>query len=314
MMATECPILPARLPRSSHWARHPRSGHPLGFHSETSQQYSNEDFFYGPVPLVRFSGNHRCVTATEFQRVFDEHKNAIYRFAWRMTSSAAVAEDIAQDVFLSLFRHPNRFDLSRGTMRAFLLGIARNVALKRWRDEKRWEELGDEEFVTQRTYVEHIERSEIAECCIKFNRSQRAHRLARQRCAISNLLSWLAGLRGWDSRSIFANRLHTRRSLRERGIALRKVPLSSGKPENRHGHHPGHDFDCCGSDRFHPQTKRRPENGEWQRSHGKGPGIRVQPLRKAGIQTFRLRIRRSYDRGLGSGGGRSVLRTESRCE
>jgi RNA polymerase sigma-70 factor (ECF subfamily) len=103
------------------------------------------------------------VTETEFQRVFDEHKDAVYRFAWRMTSSAAVAEDIAQDVFLSLFRQGNRFDPSRGTMRAFLLGIARNVALKRWRDEKRWKELGDEEFVTQPTSVERIERTEIAD-------------------------------------------------------------------------------------------------------------------------------------------------------
>jgi len=103
------------------------------------------------------------VTETEFQRVFDEHKDTVYRFAWRMTSSAAVAEDIAQDVFLSLFRQPSRFDPSRGTMRAFLLGIARNVALKRWRDEKRWEELGDEEIVTQPAYVEHIERTEIAD-------------------------------------------------------------------------------------------------------------------------------------------------------
>jgi len=80
-----------------------------------------------------------------------------------MTGSAAVAEDIAQDVFVSLLRQPYRFDPVRGSMRAFLLGMARNLALKRWRDERRWDELGDEEFVTQPTNVEPIERSEIAE-------------------------------------------------------------------------------------------------------------------------------------------------------
>ena len=110
-----------------------------------------------------FSGNHHCVTETEFQRVFDEYKDTVYRFAWRMTNSAAVAEDIAQDVFLSLFRQPSRVDPSRGTMRAFLLGIARNVALKRWRDEKRWEDLSEEESVTPPAYFEHIERIEIAD-------------------------------------------------------------------------------------------------------------------------------------------------------
>jgi RNA polymerase sigma-70 factor (ECF subfamily) len=103
------------------------------------------------------------VTEAEFHRIFIEHKDAVYRFAWRMTNSAAVSEDIAQDVFLFLFRQPNRFDPSRGTMRAFLLGIARNIALKHWRDETRWDELGDEEFVTQPMHVENIERREIAE-------------------------------------------------------------------------------------------------------------------------------------------------------
>ena len=118
---------------------------------------------HGPVSFEPLSGKYRCVTEPEFKRVFNEHKDAVYRFAWRMTGSAAVAEDIAQDVFLSLLRQPQRFDPSRGTMRAFLLGIARNLALKRWRDETRWEELGDEEFVTQPLNVECIERSEIAE-------------------------------------------------------------------------------------------------------------------------------------------------------
>src|SRR5688500_4047260 len=56
------------------------------------------------------------------------------------------AEDIAQDVFLTLLRHPQRFDPARGTMRAFLLGVARNLSLKRWRDEHRWDPLDDEAF------------------------------------------------------------------------------------------------------------------------------------------------------------------------
>ena len=70
------------------------------------------------------------MTDAEFQAVFDEHKDAVYRFAWRMSRSPATAEDITQDVFVGLLRHPGRFDPARGTLRAFLLGIARNLALK----------------------------------------------------------------------------------------------------------------------------------------------------------------------------------------
>jgi RNA polymerase sigma-70 factor (ECF subfamily) len=87
------------------------------------------------------------VTDADFQAVFDEHKDAVYRFAWRMSGSPAAAEDITQDAFVSLLRHPDRFDAARGTLRAFLLGIARNLALKRWRAEHRFESLDDDAVI-----------------------------------------------------------------------------------------------------------------------------------------------------------------------
>jgi len=87
------------------------------------------------------------VTDAEFQTAFDLYKDAVYRFAWRMSGSAAAAEDITQDAFVALLRYPDRFDPARGTMRAFLLGIARNVAIKHWRAEHRFEPLDDEEVV-----------------------------------------------------------------------------------------------------------------------------------------------------------------------
>ena len=89
------------------------------------------------------------MTDAEFEVIFREHKDAVYRFAWRMTSSPEAAEDIAQDVFVSLLKRPNAFDSTRGPLRSFLLGAARNLSLKRWRGERRWEELEDEQFVAQ---------------------------------------------------------------------------------------------------------------------------------------------------------------------
>jgi RNA polymerase sigma factor (sigma-70 family) len=83
------------------------------------------------------------VTDTDFQAAFDQHKDVVYRFAWRMTGSAAAAEDITQDAFVGLLRNPDRFDPARGSLRAFLLGIASNLALKRWRAEHRFEPLDD---------------------------------------------------------------------------------------------------------------------------------------------------------------------------
>ena len=89
------------------------------------------------------------MTEPEFRSAFREHKDAVYRFAWRMTNSAAAAEDIAQDVFLFLLRQPDLRARVRGRLRSFLLGVARNLVRKRWRDQKRWEPLDDEQFCAE---------------------------------------------------------------------------------------------------------------------------------------------------------------------
>jgi RNA polymerase sigma-70 factor, ECF subfamily len=89
------------------------------------------------------------MTEPDFRAAFRQHKDAVYRFAWRMTNSAAAAEDIAQDVFLTLLRQPDRFDEARGRLRPFLLGVARNLALKKWREESRWDVLDEQGFLVQ---------------------------------------------------------------------------------------------------------------------------------------------------------------------
>ena len=73
-----------------------------------------------------------------FRQAFHEHKNSVYAFAYRMTNSAAAADDITQDCFLELFGRPERFDPARGSLRNYLLSVARNLALKRWRRENRF--------------------------------------------------------------------------------------------------------------------------------------------------------------------------------
>ena len=84
------------------------------------------------------------MTAAEFQAAYHGHKDTVYRFAYRMTGSAAAAEDIAQDCFLALWRNPRCYDPARGTIRAFLLGVTRNLVLKRWRAERPQEPLTDD--------------------------------------------------------------------------------------------------------------------------------------------------------------------------
>jgi RNA polymerase sigma factor (sigma-70 family) len=110
------------------------------------------------------------VTDAEFQAAFDQHKDAVYRFAWRMSGSAAAAQDITQDVFVGLLRYPDRFDPGRGALRAFLLGIARNLALKHWRAEHRFEPLDDEAVVAEPL---DLERGDIGDIVGKAVRALR---------------------------------------------------------------------------------------------------------------------------------------------
>ena len=67
----------------------------------------------------------------------------MFRFAWRLTGSVPAAEDVIQECFLVLLDGVS-FDAARGSLRAYLFGITRNLALKRVRTAGReCEELED---------------------------------------------------------------------------------------------------------------------------------------------------------------------------
>ncbi|HLJ46361.1 MAG TPA: RNA polymerase sigma factor [Bryobacteraceae bacterium] len=84
------------------------------------------------------------MTKQEFQRAFQDHKDAVYGFALRMTSSVQVAEDVAQDCFVELLRHPGHFDPARGPVRQYLLGMARNLVFRYWRTSRRLDPIEDD--------------------------------------------------------------------------------------------------------------------------------------------------------------------------
>jgi len=65
-----------------------------------------------------------------FTLLYRRHQGALYRFALRMTGSAWGAEEIVQDVFMTLIRAPKKYDPERGSVGALLFGIARNRVMK----------------------------------------------------------------------------------------------------------------------------------------------------------------------------------------
>lgn len=65
-----------------------------------------------------------------FTLLYRRHQAALYRFALRMTGNAWAAEEVVQDVFMTLMREPKKYDATRGPLGAFLFGIARNRVMK----------------------------------------------------------------------------------------------------------------------------------------------------------------------------------------
>jgi len=70
---------------------------------------------------------------TTFARAYDEHAAGVYGAALRVLGNPAAAQDVAQDVFLRLWRRPAAFDPRRGDLGAYLRLMARSRALDLWR-------------------------------------------------------------------------------------------------------------------------------------------------------------------------------------
>jgi RNA polymerase sigma-70 factor, ECF subfamily len=71
-----------------------------------------------------------------FTLLYHRKHPAIYRFALHMSGNCTVAEDVTQEVFVTLIRDAKRFDPARGTLGGFLFGIARNHLRRRWELER----------------------------------------------------------------------------------------------------------------------------------------------------------------------------------
>ncbi len=72
-----------------------------------------------------------------FTLLYRRKHPVIYRFALHMGGNAELAEDVTQEVFMTLIRDGKRFDPAKGNLTGFLFGIARNHLRKRWERDRR---------------------------------------------------------------------------------------------------------------------------------------------------------------------------------
>jgi RNA polymerase sigma-70 factor (ECF subfamily) len=79
-----------------------------------------------------------------FVTLYRRRHGNIYRFALRMSGSEVIAEDVTQDVFLTLVSGNGHYDATRGTFTAYLYGIARNQVLRRIEKDRPFLPLNDD--------------------------------------------------------------------------------------------------------------------------------------------------------------------------
>lgn len=65
---------------------------------------------------------------------YQDHGGAVYGVA-RGICGSRLADDVVQEVFVHVWRHPEKYDPARGTLRTFLLTVARSTAIDHLRSD-----------------------------------------------------------------------------------------------------------------------------------------------------------------------------------
>jgi RNA polymerase sigma factor (sigma-70 family) len=82
-----------------------------------------------------------------FEALYDLYGSTAYGVALRITFDEALAQDVVQDAFISVWRHAARFDPARGSVKTWLMAIVHHRAVDEIRLRGRTEALpeGDED-------------------------------------------------------------------------------------------------------------------------------------------------------------------------
>lgn len=78
----------------------------------------------------------RARDAEALRVLFDRHSSMVYGLGLKILRDATEAEDLAQDVFLHLWRRAELFDGSRGGFLGWLVSLTRNRAIDRIRSRR----------------------------------------------------------------------------------------------------------------------------------------------------------------------------------
>jgi RNA polymerase sigma factor (sigma-70 family) len=86
-----------------------------------------------------------------FLQIYERHRDSVFRFAYRLSGSVELAEDITHDCFVGLLKKPENFIPSRASLRTYLFAAVRNLWLKQLRKfgrESALDDLAEDQFIS----------------------------------------------------------------------------------------------------------------------------------------------------------------------
>ena len=108
-----------------------------------------------------------------FVTLYRRRQGGIYRFALQMSGSEAIAEDVTQEVFMVLMGEARNYDPMKGSLSAYLYGIARNHVLRALSRDRSFVSIGEgyeedgetthEQLVSPDDPLGDLTRSEVIE-------------------------------------------------------------------------------------------------------------------------------------------------------
>ncbi len=79
------------------------------------------------------------------EKLYSRYEKLVYSFAYRMTGSVTLSEDVVQDVFMKLWNGKGEYDESKGKFSSWLLTVTRYTAVDHLRKVKQEDTLEIEE-------------------------------------------------------------------------------------------------------------------------------------------------------------------------
>jgi RNA polymerase sigma-70 factor, ECF subfamily len=95
--------------------------------------------------------------------LFDRYSKVVYSVALRVLRDPASAEDVLQEVFMQIWRNPNGFVATRGSLGGWLAVVARNRSIDALRRKRPSEQVDEMALASNFNLADEAERNSLME-------------------------------------------------------------------------------------------------------------------------------------------------------